>query len=154
MPIFSATNSCPLRRAKVSIVTHALNYGTGAASRESVATGTPKHDQLYLFRPREHFERLTRSCGVMKMTLPLPDAELCKLTCELVARNSYAKTSTCAHSPTKAPRSSACALHDLQDDFCPFCVPFGAYHEVDKGVRCCTVSWRRVPDLASPRAAR
>src|SRR6266851_4860434 len=72
----------PLAEAKVSIVTHALNYGTGCF--EGIrGNWNADAQQLYLFRPREHFERLTRSCGVMKMRLPCSPAELVELTREL-----------------------------------------------------------------------
>ena len=58
----------PLAEAKVSIVTHALNYGTGCF--EGIrGNWNAEHQQLYLFRPLDHFQRLTRSCGVMKMTI-------------------------------------------------------------------------------------
>src|SRR5579883_1517580 len=139
----------PLAEAKVSIVTHALNYGTGVF--EGIrGNWNAEQDQLYLFRPREHFERLTRSCGVMKMSLPYSPEELCKLTCELVARNGYREDVYIRPIVYKGSEVIGVRLHDLRDDFALFSVPFGAYHEVDKGVRCCTVSWRRVPDLSIP----
>jgi branched-chain amino acid aminotransferase len=139
----------PLAEAKVSIVTHALNYGTGVF--EGIrGNWNAEQQQLFLFRPRDHFERLARSCGVMKMTLPYSPEELCKLTCELVARNGYREDVYVRPLAYKGSEVIGVRLHDLQDDFALFCVPFGAYHEVDKGVRCCTVSWRRVPDLSIP----
>ncbi|HEY7063950.1 MAG TPA: branched-chain amino acid transaminase [Chloroflexota bacterium] len=139
----------PLAEAKVSIVTHALNYGTGVF--EGIrGNWNADQEQLFLFRPREHFERLARSCGVMKMTLPYSAEELCQLTCELVRRNGFREDVYVRPIAYKGSEVIGVRLHDLQDEFALFSVPFGAYHEVDKGVRCCTVSWRRVPDLAIP----
>jgi len=46
----------PLGDAKVSIATHALQYGTGVF--EGIrAYWNPAQEQLYVFRLREHFER-------------------------------------------------------------------------------------------------
>ena len=143
----------PLADAKVSIVTHALNYGTGCF--EGIRGNWNAEDQqLYLFRMREHYERLTRSCGVMKMKLPHPPDELCRLTSELVARNGYREDVYVRPIAYKGSEVIGVRLHDLEDHFALFCVPFGAYHEVDKGIRCCTVSWRRVPDLCIPTRAK
>src|SRR5439155_15814834 len=47
----------PLADAKVSIATHALQYGTGVF--EGIrAYWNPAHEQLYVFRLHEHFERM------------------------------------------------------------------------------------------------
>ena len=143
----------PLAEAKVSIVTHALNYGTGCF--EGIrGNWNAEEEQLYLFRLREHYERLARSARVLKMTLPRSPAELCALTCELVARNGYREDVYVRPIAFKGSQVIGVRLHDLEDDFALFCVPFGAYHEVDKGIRCCTVSWRKVPDLAIPTRAK
>ncbi len=143
----------PLAEAKVSIVTHALNYGTGCF--EGIrGNWNAEQQQLFLFRPRDHYTRLTRSCGVMKMTLPYSPDELCALTRELVTRNGYREDVYVRPIVYKASEVIGVRLHDLEDGFALFSVPFGAYHEVDKGVRCCTVSWRRVPDLAIPTRAK
>src|SRR5262245_20904437 len=143
----------PLAEAKVSIVTHALNYGTGCF--EGIrGNWNADAQQLYLFRPREHYERLTRSCAVMKMQLPRSPAELVELTRELVARNGLHEDVYVRPIAYKGSEVIGVRLHDLEDHFSLFCLPFGAYHEVDKGVRCCTVSWRKVPDLAIPTRAK
>jgi branched-chain amino acid aminotransferase len=143
----------PLAEAKVSIVTHALNYGTGCF--EGIRGNWNADDeQLYLFRMRDHYERLARSCAIMKMALPHSIDELCRLTCELVARNGFREDIYIRPLVFKKSEVIGVRLHDLEDEFALFCVPFGAYHEVDKGIRCCTVSWRRVPDLCIPTRAK
>ncbi len=143
----------PLAEAKVGIVTHALNYGTGCF--EGIRGNWNADDQeLYLFRVADHYERLARSCGVMKLSLPLPPAELCAITRELVARNGYREDVYARPLAYKGSEVIGVRLHDLEDHFAIFCVPFGAYHEVDKGIRCCTVSWRKVPDLCIPTRAK
>ncbi len=50
----------PMSEAKVSVATHALNYGT--ACFEGIrGYWNAKHEQLYLLKLREHYERSLRS---------------------------------------------------------------------------------------------
>src|SRR3954451_9878549 len=143
----------PLAEAKVSIVTHALNYGTGCF--EGIrGNWNAEAEQIYLFRPLEHFQRLQRSSRVMKMTLPETPERLVEITRELVARNGLHTDAYIRPLLYKGSEVIGVRLHDLEDHLALFCLPFGAYHEVDQGVRCCTVSWRKVPDLAIPTRAK
>ena len=50
----------PLEEAKISVVTHAFNYGTGVFEGIRGNWNADKNE-LYLFRVREHYERLYRS---------------------------------------------------------------------------------------------
>src|SRR6266542_1697400 len=59
----------PLGEAKVSIATHALQYGT-AVFEGIRGYWNERQEQLYVFRLREHFERMARSCRIMRIDLP------------------------------------------------------------------------------------
>ncbi|MBX5492669.1 MAG: branched-chain amino acid transaminase [Chloroflexi bacterium] len=143
----------PLAEAKVGIVTHALNYGTGCF--EGIrGNWNAEQQQLYLFRLRDHFERLARSCRVLKIQLPDSPEALCELTVELCRRNGFREDVYVRPLAFKGSEAIGVRLHDLQDDFALFAVPFGNYHEAPDGLRCGTVSWRRVPDLAIPTRAK
>ncbi|MDP3767263.1 MAG: aminotransferase class IV, partial [Dehalococcoidia bacterium] len=76
--------------AKIGIRTHAFLYGT--ACFEGIRGNWNGDDgRLYLFRMREHYRRLRRSCRILRINLPYSDDELCELTADLVARNGYAE---------------------------------------------------------------
>ncbi len=45
-------------------------------------------------------------------------------------------------------------LHNLQDGFLIYTTPFGAYVDVDKGIRCMVSTWRRVDDNVAPARAK
>src|SRR5450759_3435208 len=78
----------PLSQAKVSIMTHAFNYGTGCF--EGIrGNWNVAEKQLYIFRMREHYQRLQRSCNILKIGLPYDLKQLCDITTELVRRNGY-----------------------------------------------------------------
>src|SRR5205823_5535251 len=76
----------PLSEAKVGILTHAFSYGTGCF--EGIrGYYNEKHRQLYLFRAREHFERLHASARVLMMNLTQTPDELVEITSELLRKS-------------------------------------------------------------------
>ena len=78
----------PDDQAKVGVKTHALNYGTGCF--EGIRGYWNEGDQqVYLFRLREHYERLQKSCRILGIGLDKSVDELCELTLELVRQNGY-----------------------------------------------------------------
>ena len=63
---FFGGNIVPIEQAKVSIMTHAFNYGTGCF--EGIrAYWNEAEEQLYLFRMKEHYERMHRSARILHM---------------------------------------------------------------------------------------
>src|SRR5450756_2780098 len=78
----------PLNEAKVSVMTNAFDYGTGCF--EGIrGNWNAAEEQLYVFRLREHYERLLRSCKILKIVLPHTVDELCRIAVDLVKRNGY-----------------------------------------------------------------
>ena len=52
-----------LRDARVGILTHALHYGTGVF--EGIRAHWDKErEDLFVLKPREHYERWKRNCGI------------------------------------------------------------------------------------------
>src|SRR5206468_9958321 len=78
----------PLADAKTSIATHALQYGT-AVFEGIRAYWNPAREQLYVFRLREHFERMAGSVRILRVALPGDASELARITVELLKRNSF-----------------------------------------------------------------
>ncbi len=59
----------PLAEAKIGIMTHALHYGT--AIFEGIrGNWNSERQQTYLFRLREHYERLQKGCHLLTIKLP------------------------------------------------------------------------------------
>lgn len=143
----------PLSQAKVSIMTHALNYGTGVF--EGIrANWNADEEQLYIFRLQEHYERLHRSARILKMSLPWSVAELCDLTAELVRRNGHREDTYIRPILYKGSEALVPRLHNLEDHFAIFTLPLGSYLDAEKGARCGVSSWRRVEDSAIPARAK
>jgi len=142
----------PLSEAKIGIMTHALHYGT--ACFEGIrGNWNSEEKQIYLFRVRDHFQRLKKSCHIMKISLPYSVDELCQFTVELVEKNGYREDIYVRPLAYKSSQVVGVRLHNLEDDFLMFVIPFGPYLDINKGCRCCVSTWRRIDDnMIPPRA--
>lgn len=140
----------PVSRAKVSIMTHALHYGT--AVFEGVrGNWNEKQGKIFIFRLREHYERMLQGCRIMMMDLPYSADELCEITVNLVQQCGYAEDLYIRPIAYKSEELVAnLKLHKLSSDFAIIAVPFGAYIETDGAIKCCTSSWRRLEDTNIP----
>lgn len=143
----------PFEEANVSIMTHAFNYGTGCF--EGIRAYWNEEDkELYVFRLPEHFQRMHRSCRILRIDLPYTPRELCDTTVELLRREGYREDAYIRPLAYKASEVIGVRLHDLEDAFAMFAVPFGRYIEKEEGAHVCISSWRRVDDNAAPARAK
>lgn len=143
----------PLGEAKIGVMTHAFNYGT--AVFEGIRGNWNAEDgSLYLFRMREHYERLARSSRILGLELREPLDRLCELTLEIVERSGYEEDVYLRPMVYLSSEALGVRLHGLESDLLIFIAPFGPYLDIDKGARCHTSSWRRVDDLGIPPRAK
>ena len=143
----------PLADAKISVMTHAFNYGTGCFEGIRGNWNPAKRD-IFLFRVREHYQRLARSCRILMIDLPYSEDELVDMTVKLVAMCGFEEDVYVRPLAYKSSEMLGVRLHNLESDFLIFVTPFGPYLDVDQGARCCTSSWRRVGDLGIPARAK
>src|SRR5262245_11941445 len=81
-------NIVPIEDAKISILTHAFNYGTGLF--EGIRGYYSASDgKVLIFRLKEHIDRLVRNCNVMCMEIKETPADLERICCELVKKNGF-----------------------------------------------------------------
>jgi len=139
----------PLEEAKIGILTHALHYGT--ACFEGIrGNWNVEQEQVFVFRAKEHYERLHQGCRILKIKLPYTVEELCDFTAKLVEKSGYKEDVYIRPLAYKSAERVGVRLHDIEDDFLILVVTLPAYLDADKGVRCCTSSWRRVDDTMIP----
>ena len=131
----------PLSEAKIGIMTHSLHYGT-AAFEGIRGNWNGDHQQVYLFRLKEHYERLRNGCHILKIDLPYSTDELCQITVELVERCGFKEDIYVRPIAYKSSEALGVRLHGLDSDFSVFIIPWGPYLDVDKA-RCSISSWRR-----------
>lgn len=142
----------PAKNAHVSIMTHGFSYGTGCF--EGIrGYWNPDTEDIYLFRIREHFERLHRSCRILNMELKFTPAELVDQAVELVRRNKWRENIYIRPMVYKANEIIGVKLHDLNDHYYMLAVPMGDYVSTT-GLDCAVSSWRRIDDNAIPARAK
>ena len=142
----------PLEDAKISIMCSGFLYGT-AVFEGLRAYWNERQEELYIFRLREHFERMQESMKVMHMSLKYSVDELCQLAVELCQRNQPRGDTYVRPTSYK----SACRIGPALDsptDFCMFSIGFGDYFHGAEGLNAQISSWRRVEDNAIPARAK
>jgi branched-chain amino acid aminotransferase len=143
----------PIRDAKISVMTHAFNYGTGVF--EGVrAYWNADEEQLYGLHFREHFTRLLRSCRIMRLAIPQSAEDLVDITIELLRKCGYREDAYIRPLVYKSSEIIGVRLNNLEDAFTVFAVPFGNYVPVERGITAHVSSWRRVDDNAIPARAK
>lgn len=138
----------PLSEAKLGVMTNFLHYGT-AVFEGIRGNWNSEKQQLYLFRLKEHYERMHQGCQVLNIDLPYTVDELCQITVELVEKCDFHEDVYVRPLAYKSSDSLGVRLHNLESDFLVFAFPWGPYLDIDKA-KCCVSSWRFPSEI--PRA--
>ena len=143
----------PLADAKISIMTHAFNYGTGTF--EGIrGYWNAAEEQMYVFRLREHFERLHNSARILAINLAFGVDELEDICIQILRRSGFRGDTYIRPIAYKSGLGIGVSMAGVADDFLMYCQPMGNYIDIDRGIRCCLSSWRRNSDNAVPPRAK
>ena len=141
------------RDAKVGLLTHGLNYGTGCF--EGIrGYWSADHAEVYLFRLAEHYERLHNSAKLLLMDLEDDVATMCEATTKLVRLNGYKQDVYVRPIAFKAAEEIGVRLHGVRDAFAIVAIPHRSYFESGAGLRTGVSSWRRIDDNSAPARAK
>ena len=142
----------PVEQGVISVRTHGFAYGTGCF--EGIRGYWNEEEQeVYLFRLREHYQRLLYSCRILQIELPYTIDQLIEISRELVQRNGQRQDVYLRPVAYKAAETIGVRLHGLKDDFIITAEPMGNYVDTT-GMRCGVSSWRRIDDNAIPARAK
>ena len=151
---FLGGKEVPLSEAKVGIMTHALHYGT-AVFEGIRGNWNEEAGKIYIFRLREHYERLVRGCAVLKIDLPYTVDDYVRITTDLLERCGYSTDVYIRPLAFKGAQLVAnLKLHEVEDEFALMIVPFGSYIDSEGPIRCQTSSWRRPEDAMMPTGVK
>ena len=140
----------PVEEAQVGVMTHALHYGT-AVFEGIRGNWNEQQGKLYVFRMREHYQRLLQGCRMMLMDIPYGVDQLCEITVELLQSCGWREDLYIRPLAYKSHELVAnLKLHELDSDFTLMAVPFGAYIDAEGAIHCTTSSWRRIDDTIIP----
>jgi branched-chain amino acid aminotransferase len=146
--VFFNGRVCRYEEAKVGLLTHGLNYGTGIF--EGIrAYWSDANQQLFCLRMPEHYQRMLQNAKALQMTIPWGVAELCAISNDLLRRNEYREDSYLRPICFKSAEIIGVRLHDVPDSFGIVTSPMGPYVGTE-GIRCMVSSWRRIDDTMAP----
>src|SRR5215470_17307431 len=115
----------PYGEASFGLLTHALNYGTGffAGLR---AYWNDDEQQLFVFRPEDHFRRFLDSARLLRMELSLTPADLTRGALELLRAEGHRRTCYIRPVGFYADESIGVRLHGLTPAIGMAALPFGS----------------------------
>jgi branched-chain amino acid aminotransferase len=148
--IFFENNIVKTEDAKVSIMTHALQYGTGLFGGMR-GYYNKKEGYLSVFRIKDHYKRFLQSLQILGVRFPYSQKQLEEITLDLIKKNNpqtdvyfrpFAYEGSLQISPA-LPKDSTFA-------FSLYMIPLGDYLPTDTGITAMVSSWRRISDNAIP----
>ena len=139
----------PYSEARVGVLTHGLNYGTGVFAGLR-AYWNADEAELFLFRPEEHFQRFLESARLLDMTLPYSAEALTDALVDLLRTELYREDCYVRPLAFYADESIGVRLHNLTPEVSIVAMPYGRYVENDESLHATISSWRRVDDTMIP----
>jgi branched-chain amino acid aminotransferase len=137
--------------ATIPVMSHALHYGTSVF--EGIRAYFAKNN-LYIFRLREHMERLHRSARVYSFALNYSEQNLCDATIDLLRRIGVKES--CYIRPLTFVGTHGIDLNITRDSPTHTAIiifPFAKYFKTG-GIKACVSSWRRIHDSSTPPMAK
>ncbi len=139
----------PYSEARVGVLTHALNYGTGVFGGLR-GYWNDEEEQLFIFRPEDHYRRFLQSAKLLCMELPFSVGDLTEATVELIRRENLREDCYIRPLAYLTDEIIGVRLHDMHAEVSIVALPFGLYVPNDEGAHVTVSSWRRVDDNAIP----
>lgn len=142
-----------LREANINIATHAFQYGTGIF--EGIRGYWNTEDKImYVFKMKEHYERLKNNCKILMLELNKSTDELSNITTEIIKKNKPTTDIYIRPNVYKAGTIIGPSLLNTEGknptDLSIYILPLGDYIDTEKGLHVCVSSWVRLDDNAIP----
>ncbi len=139
----------PTEDAKVSIMTHALNYGTGLF--EGIrGYYVQEANNILIFRLKEHVDRMVRNFNVLCMEVPEDAAKIEEICVEVVRKSGFREGVYIRPMCYKSELSLGPKLRGVESSFCCYIIKLGDYCDIESGLDIAVSSWRRLSDNAIP----
>jgi branched-chain amino acid aminotransferase len=139
----------PYSEAKIGVMNHTFNYGTGAFGGVR-GYWNEEEEELFIFRPSDHFERFLQSAKLLRMELNHSVQDLLQVTIELLQKEGYRQDVYIRPLAYRADEIIGVKTHGLTDELTIFSVPFDRYVSNDTGAHVTFSSWRRIDDNMIP----
>jgi branched-chain amino acid aminotransferase len=136
----------PLEQANLNIMTNFMHYGTGVFEGIRGNWNDDKK-QLYLFRLKEHYERLLSGCKILNIDLPLTVDDMINISVKVTAKSAFKEDVYMRPVAYKSTEVLGVRLHNLESDFFTTVFPWGRYIDTDSA-RCMVSTWRFPGEVA------
>ena len=141
----------PWESVTVPITTHAIHYGTSVF--EGIR-GYSNDENLFVFKLKEHMQRLIQSAEVYSINSRYTVSEICSSTVELLKKNNIRKS--CYIRPLLFVGLHGIDLNVTKNSPSHLAIiafPFNRYFP-ETGIRTCISSWRRINENSTPPMAK
>lgn len=135
--------------ARVGVLTHALNYGT-AVFGGIRGYWNDTEQQLFVFRPVDHYKRFLESAKLMRMQFPYTKEELAQQTIDLIRKHEYKQDVYVRPLAFYSDEIIGVRLHNLTPFLAIAALPFGRYMDKEEGAHVTVSSWARIDDNIIP----
>ena len=139
----------PYADAKLGLLTHALNYGTGVFAG---IRGYWNQDEgkLFVFRLADHMRRFHESARLLRMNLAVSEEATAAAILNLLRAEGLREDCYIRALAFYADEVIGVRLHGLQPVVAAVALPFGLYIDRAEGAHCTVSSWRRPDDNVIP----
>jgi branched-chain amino acid aminotransferase len=139
----------PYADAKLGLLTHALNYGTGVFAG---IRGYFNQDEgkLFVFRLADHMRRFHESARLLRMNLAVSEEATAAAILNLLRAEGLREDCYIRALAFYADEVIGVRLHGLQPVVAAVALPFGLYIDRAEGAHCTVSSWRRPDDNVIP----
>jgi len=139
----------PYAEAKLGLLTHALNYGTGVFAG---IRGYWNQDQgkLFVFRLADHMRRFHESARLLRMSLALSEDATAAAILDLLGAEGLREDCYIRALAFYGDEAIGVRLHGLKPVVAVVALPFGLYIDKAEGAHCTVSSWRRPDDNVVP----
>jgi branched-chain amino acid aminotransferase len=139
-------------QAKISIMTHAFNYGT-AVFEGIRAYWNAEQKELYVFRLQDHFKRMEKNCKVLNLSLPRQWEGMFQITLELLRKNKV-RGNTYIRPICFQARLGIGPKFGGKSDFAMYLLPLTSRLDSDRAMRILVSSYRRIYRSMIPPGAK
>jgi branched-chain amino acid aminotransferase len=139
----------PSSEARVSIATHALQYGTGAFGGIRGYLDVSE-ESINIFRLPDHTRRLMNSGRILRAELDLDADGVGGVIQELVSRNNPKSNIYIRPLIYKASIALTPRLNGMRDSLAIYMISFGDYFQMDTPLKVMVSSWVRINDNTIP----
>lgn len=143
----------PSSEANISIQTHAFQYGTSVFGGIRGYYNESKQN-LYIFRLRDHYQRLVNSAKIMQLNFDKTPDELVAITIDLIKQSNYKQNIYLRPIIYTSALQLSPRFHDVKTQIAIYVLKLDDYLDTQNGLTTMVSTWQRFSDNQIPTLAK